>query len=286
MTAKLILLHAVSPLHAGTGQGIDVIDLPIAREKATNLPYVPGSTVKGILRDNEPDATKQERIFGKLNPINPDDFYAGSIQFADARLLLMPIRSLFGTFAWVTSPYILSRLARDLKDAGLAGPAETAAIISAADHCLAAPAAAVRSAAGKVYLEDLELTADALDVSDKGWAAWLAGKVFPGDKDWQQQLTRRLCIVHDDTFTFLLETATEITARIRIDDKQKTVARGGLWYEEALPAETVLAGLAVTSEVKATAAEVESLLTGLGGRVLQVGGKATVGRGVCRFQVN
>jgi CRISPR/Cas system CMR subunit Cmr4 (Cas7 group RAMP superfamily) len=35
-------------------------------------------------------------------------------QFADARLLLLPVRSLAGTFAWVTSPYVLRRFARDV----------------------------------------------------------------------------------------------------------------------------------------------------------------------------
>lgn len=53
----------------------------------------------------------------------------------------------------------------------------------------------------------------------------------------------RFCIVNDDVFSFLLNTATEITARIRLNDETKTVADGQLWYEEALPAESILAGL-------------------------------------------
>ncbi len=51
MQARLLFTHALSPLHAGTGQGVGVIDLPIAREKATGLPFLPGSSVKGTLRD-------------------------------------------------------------------------------------------------------------------------------------------------------------------------------------------------------------------------------------------
>ena len=47
----LLFLRALSPLHAGTGQGIGAIDLPIAREKATGIPYLPGSSLKGVLRD-------------------------------------------------------------------------------------------------------------------------------------------------------------------------------------------------------------------------------------------
>lgn len=51
-TTRLYFIHVLSPLHAGTGQGTGVIDLPIAREKATGIPYLPGSSVKGTLRDS------------------------------------------------------------------------------------------------------------------------------------------------------------------------------------------------------------------------------------------
>ena len=51
MKSRLVFVHAISPLHAGTGQGVGVIDLPVAREKATGLPYFPGSSLKGVLRD-------------------------------------------------------------------------------------------------------------------------------------------------------------------------------------------------------------------------------------------
>ena len=40
MNARLLFVHALSPLHAGTGQGIGAIDLPIAREKATTFAMV------------------------------------------------------------------------------------------------------------------------------------------------------------------------------------------------------------------------------------------------------
>ena len=65
MDAKLLFTHAFSPLYAGTGQGVGVIDLPIAREKATNLPYLPGSSLKGVLRD-ACDPAYQVKIFGPV----------------------------------------------------------------------------------------------------------------------------------------------------------------------------------------------------------------------------
>ena len=63
MAVKLMWVHALSALHAGTGQGVGTIDLPIARERATNLPVVPGSSIKGCLRDTFPDITERDTVF-------------------------------------------------------------------------------------------------------------------------------------------------------------------------------------------------------------------------------
>ena len=43
-------IHAVTPLHVGAGRGLGYIDMPIAREKATNWPYIPGSSIKGVMK--------------------------------------------------------------------------------------------------------------------------------------------------------------------------------------------------------------------------------------------
>jgi CRISPR-associated protein Cmr4 len=56
MNTRLLCLHARSPIHCGTGQAIGGIDLPIAREKPTNVPLVPGSSLKGVLRALASDA--------------------------------------------------------------------------------------------------------------------------------------------------------------------------------------------------------------------------------------
>jgi len=50
MQPILYHLHALSPLHCGIGQAAGVVDLPIARSRATKLPIVPGSSLRGVLR--------------------------------------------------------------------------------------------------------------------------------------------------------------------------------------------------------------------------------------------
>jgi len=296
MKTYLTFVHALSPLHAGTGQGVGVIDLPIAREKATDLPYLPGSSVKGTLRDGFDDAKEQRAIFGSSEELNGEIPHAGSIQFSDQRLLLVPIRSMAGTFAWVTSPYLLSRFARDVQDCG------TEKTPSIPDHpeigrCFVAePNARGRSAliceigsAKKVILEDLDLDFEEHDAI-RAWAKLIGEQVFPGDSMWQTMLALRLCVVHDDVLRFLLETATEVTARIRLLPDTKTVDEGGLWYEEALPTETILSGLlALTPTRQAmqgrTAQGLLDAVVGKTGNIMQFGGKATVGRGLCRVRI-
>lgn len=294
MQAKLTFVHALSPLHAGTGQGVGVIDLPIAREKATGIPYLPGSSLKGTLRDLCTDAKKLD-VFGP-ETANASD-YAGSAQFSDQRLLLMPIRSVFGTFAWVTSPFLLQRFQREAAETTLtAQPPAQPPQPSNEQACVAEAGSAIKSGEGvgaKVILEDLDLAA-LPSASVTQWAGWLGQQIFPGaaGEEWRKLLGARLCVVPDDVMNFLLDTATEVTARIKLVEEKKTVQKGGLWYEEALPAETILSGLLVATEIKQNgqpripAADIFSVVRGTiiqnnRLRPVQLGGKATTGKGLC-----
>lgn len=278
---RSFLLHAVTPLHAGTGQAQDLIDLPIARTKGMNLPYVPGSSIKGVLRDAEyPGNLNKTRVFGPT-PAEAQDpalAAAGKLIVGDARLLALPVRSFRGTFAWVTSPLLLQLAERDL---GL-----KFAIPSVVPKA-GAPTALVSSGnvnthgndtAKKIYLEDIDIHASE-HASVAPWANWLAGKLYPTATS---TLTSRFVVVDDETMTFLWETATQVDARISIDRDTGTVKKGALWLEESLPAESVLVGVLSTQLLKADEARttLDTLMTL---KDLQLGGKSTVGRGRCRL---
>jgi CRISPR-associated protein Cmr4 len=292
---RLLLMHCLSPLHAGTGQGVGLIDLPIAREKSTNLPCLPGSSLKGALRARCEDEALRKMVFG------PDtsraDEHSGSAHFSDMTLLFLPVRSVYGTFAWATSPYVLRRLARDLGDLGLQGaPARVPGLDTTADALVAGEGSRLLSSAeSMVILEDLDLKArPSKEVGE--WAAWLGLRLFPEtlpqSAEWRAALNSQMVLLHDDTFSYLLETATDVTARIRIDEKTRTVADGALWYEESLPVESVLWGVLVASAVaqgrngdKSSPATVLQSLERLTDGLVQLGGNATVGRGMARLQM-
>ncbi len=288
MHAKILFVHALSPLHAGTGQGVDVIDLPIAREKATGIPYIPGSTIKGVLRDACQD-DKKVAIFGP-ETANASD-HAGSAQFSDARLLLLPVRSLAGTFAWVTSPLLLRRFLRDAQNsqdvhppASVPEPANGTTCFVANQDCALL---LQQQNAQRVVLEDL-LLAPTPHATIATWGSWLGNHLFPTETYWKETLKSRLCIVHDDVLGFLLQTATEVTARIQLEPDKKTVKRGALWYEEALPAETILSGLVVAAPTQQSGLDAKAVFEAIGQlttATLQIGGNATVGRGLCQLQL-
>ena len=280
--ARLLFVHALSPLHAGTGQGVGVIDLPVARERATGLPYLPGSSLKGVLRDACGDRDIREKVFGP--DTNRANDHAGSVQFSDQRLLLLPVRCVRGTFAWVTSPYILRRFVRDARSAGIEDVPSQVPTPARDDECMVSDGECKIAVGEQVILEDLDLRAEAhSDVTQ--WGQWLGERVFPNETAWQSMLTTRLCVVSDEVMDFLITTATEVVARIKLLEDAKTVKKGGLWYEEALPIETVLCGLVVATPIKATPDEVFTTIENLTAKPLQLGGKATVGRGLCRLRL-
>lgn len=293
MQAKLYFVHALTPLHAGTGQGVGVIDLPIAREKATGIPYLPGSSVKGVLRDASQSTDKSTGKTQTLAVFGPEtenaSEYAGALQVADARLLALPVRSLLGTFAWVTSPLLLRRFQRDGQFAAgaVALPTTVPAPASVWECLVHSDACALIEKQGEqrmVYLEDLDLQAKG-DAGAKAWAEAIAASVLGKDTEWGKLFQERFCVVHDDVLGFLLETATEVVARIKIQDDTKTVERGGLWYEEALPAESILVGIFAAQGVQKSGAKPDAAFTHLATLLkqpLQFGGNATVGRGICR----
>jgi CRISPR-associated protein Cmr4 len=285
MNTRLLLIHALSPVHCGTGQAVGGIDLPIAREKPTNIPLVPGSSIKGVLRAmRATDETLHRQVFGPDTDKASDN--AGSVQLSDANLAFLPVRSLRGTFAWVTSPYILRRLLRDALECGI----ELGKRPPDAEEKEALVTGDKLDASGKVVFEDLDFTARK-DGTLKALATAVADRIF--DEADRAFFVERACLVHDDVMALLLQTCTEITTRIKLDPGRKTVDESGaLWSEEALPIESVLAGLVLATPVKqkdGTMPDANAMLGYLTGLAetgaVQLGGKATVGRGLCRLRL-
>jgi len=286
MENRIYHLHALSSLHVGNGEAGGVIDMPVAREKSSKLPMIPGSGIKGVLRyelAEGNDLTKENwsTLFGPES--DSENIYAGALSVGDARLLLLPIRSYKGTFAWATCPMILRRYVRDLVHAG-ANVSLQIPDIQSVQHAHATTVSKL-SHDDKIFLEDLDLDLSSEKVDE--WADLIAASLFAPEDDWKQLFKSRFIVLHDDVFCFLSETATEIRARIKIKEDTRSVEKGGLWYEENLPAETIMWGVIASDRArdssKTTAKDLIKMIPK--SLRLQIGGNASVGNGQTQWYI-
>jgi CRISPR-associated protein Cmr4 len=291
-------LHTLSPTHVGTGRGVGYIDLPIHRDKVTNWPLIPGSAFKGVWADycdaseKKRQTDEQRRLAFGLASDSDNRSNAGALVPTDARLVCLPVRSFQGTFAWCTSPMALRMLRRDLVLAGIKDLPDAPVVLP--DEVIHYPnkAGTVLKEGERIYLEDLDFQAKPCGTAEE-WAQVIANGAFADEEDdaWRAEFVKRFAVLPDAVFDFLTETATEVIARVKIDDDTKTVASRMLWNEEALPAETILCGLIFCDRLYAEdnrGVTPESLLQEYATKTLslQIGGKATVGRGRVRCVFN
>jgi CRISPR-associated protein Cmr4 len=257
MQSKLIFWQALTPVHPGTGQdSSSPIDLPVAREAATGFPVIPASSLKGVLRDGREDEESQ-RIFGSTEQM-------GELTLTDARLLLLPVRSYAGTFALLTCPLVLQRLERDAAALGKALNLPKAHVTG--EQALAGSAIQHE---GKVILEDLDLSVSG---SSDELAKALSRAVFGQEEAY---LVERFALVSNDVFSYFCHNGLELIARVRLKSESKTVESGALWYEEAIPAEAIFSSFALAKQAQHFSVLSQS-------PYLQIGGQASVGRGLLR----
>jgi CRISPR-associated protein Cmr4 len=280
--SNILFLYTETSLHAGTGSTVSVVDLPIQRERTTNLPIVAGSGLKGALRAQfTGDATTADVLFGPEKVTRDDQAYAGAVAIGDARIVLFPVRSLMGVFAFTTSHLVLSRLLRDLgspRDLNLSKvPVSGEALVTSNSDL---------KAGAKVVLEEFSFTAVANADLDN-IAKWLGDHALPGGSEyqyWRSKLMTSLIVLPDNDFRDFCQTSTEIATRVRLERGSKTVAQGALWTEESLPADCLLYAPVVINNARdgksgMTAETVaQALGNGIPGRI-QLGGDETTGSG-------
>lgn len=296
---RLYLLHALTPLHVGTGDAVGAIDLPTLRERHTGFPLLPGSSVKGVLREAAelaPAVAEESVRFAFGPPRENAGDHRGGLVLTDAHLLALPVRSLCGTFGWVTCGEVLRRLRRDLEVAGIDAPDPVPAVGERAAGLLPTDDGQKSSALlvpvrQQVFLEELLLTVEKRPEVTK-LAEWMAERLWPGDEQAHTLLRQRLLVVHDDVFAFFTRVGLEVRSRVKIDPETGTAAESGPWAEEHIPAEALLWGLAmgrttlVEGEKKRPGDSLGVLAEVAGaGPVLRFGGHATIGLGRARVRL-
>ncbi len=309
--SQLVFYYAVSPVHMGAGSAIGAIDSPIQREVHTQHPMFAGSGLKGALRHHfnrawpraEGDDRKANSLINRIfGPDTGASDFAGALSLSDAQLVVLPVRSLKGGFSYVTSPLALARLHRLATQAGLSP--DWSVPVVAENKAVAASGNLLHDK--QLILEAFEFIAE-VDDKLKAIANWIATHALPGSANgfFADKIKTDLVLLHDTDFAHFARHAMVVEPHVRINDESGTADDGGLFYVENMPPETLMVSLAQASIerfkkgsrrddspallsavdvlAKVFAGEGEDL-PGIAGKLLQIGGDATTGRGLVLVQ--
>lgn len=280
----MIFLRALTPIHAGTGRGGEIIDLPVQRDEF-GFPCIWASSLKGAIRSafSRP-ASKDEgciRLAFGSEPLG-DIEYSSHVSFLDARLLLVPMRSLRGVWVYATSPHLIGYLRLYLETVGnnfACNLKNIEANISSTGNIF------VNGRNALLNEEWVELK-EAPQLIDDILAPILPHRLLENVRE------RGLVVLDDDLMKNLLGRSMFIQYRVRLSRETKTVEEGP-WSEEYLPEETVLVSAIIGRNPHSKVLErarcklgstnicnwmLERMFNDLGGK-LWVGGKETLGRG-------
>ena len=242
--SAILTFYAETPIHMGAGQSVSYVDLPVQRERHTSFPCLWSSGIKGVIRDlalrvwNDKD--KVETIFG---PEDGSSDFASCISITDAEILLYPVRSLKGVFAWITSPFVLKRFKEDLKAVGIEFKHNNNEIqipdILDDKKIFISQDSELKINATEVALE--EFVFEVVKEEVKNLPEFL--KQFLPNNSLTNSLDKHIAVVSDNVFKDFVNYAVEIRTRIRIDQTTGTVKRGALFSEELIPSESVFYSL-------------------------------------------
>lgn len=319
--SQLVFYYAISPVHMGAGSAIGAIDSPIQREVHTQHPMFAGSGLKGALRHHfnrawtrdAGDSSKPNSLISRIfGPDTGASDFAGALSLSDAQLLALPVRSLKNGFAYVTSPLALARLQRLALQAGLPCDwsippvAENKALVASSVLLGQRPGAAANAVADQLVLEAFEFAAT-VETALQEIAKWIADHAMPSGANafFSNKFKTDLVLLNDTDFSHFARHAMVVEPHVRINDESGTADDGGLFYVENLPPETLMVGLAQASIERfkkgSRANDAVALLNapeilaqvfagqgdslpGIGGKLLQIGGDASTGRGLVQVQ--
>ncbi len=313
--SKPVFLYCETSLHAGSGSSLGVVDLPIQRERHTGFPKIESSSLKGAFREafeekltGDDDKKKIHIVFGyddsekkeKVKKFFKDrqgDFMA-CLGNTDARLLLFPVKSMQGVFAWITCPAVVERFIRDIRLCDIKPGFESPEPGTCAKNTKLIVQNNNLNHANNIILEEYTFPIEKNDNTTK-MASLLADNIFPKNstdfKFWQDKLKQDIIVLNNDDYKDFVNLSTEVVTRTKIDNETGVVVEGQLFTEEYLPSESILYTLVMTNAVmgpivddfeeaapEKQANKIMEYFTKNLPDVIQVSGNATIGKGIVR----
>jgi CRISPR-associated protein Cmr4 len=237
------LVKSVTPIHPGAGESvIEASDLPI-QKNGLKIPLIYGPSLKGGLRSRLKSDNKElvKLLFGSEPGKTPLE--AGSVAVLDALPLLIPVRSLFGGWAYVTSPWLLFTFSNRLDMVGDDTRKASRIAIALALNSLrlrSCEAIAPDALTEKVDGEDVVVLLDEYVFKKREpnrlfhvFVEMLSG--FIGE-----DLGNKLVIVSDELISLFLSRGLRIQQRVKLTIEKTVDPRTGPWGEEQIPPDTIM----------------------------------------------
>ncbi len=287
LVRRTLVVYALEPLHVGAAHGRGDVDLPVARDVATDDPILTFSGVRGMLRDALTNDHERVVLLGDMPPRRSADRPGrGALGTTDAWPLLFPIRSSRGGFAWVTCSRFLRLFARAVDEEAPVSDGHGARVGPGSLLTCRAPGGGdLVMIAGRRYPT----------TRDGGTLEWLAGKLsslVPSSAS----LARRVAIVPDRVCADLLREEMERRHRVRIEAATGAVAWGALFSLEVVPRDAIFFASLLASSPRVLGSATGGLEDAgdvivraksrlEGAPRLTIGGEITVGMGRCLARV-
>lgn len=265
MKSKIMFFYTETPLHIGCGNDVGAVDSPVQRDSHTGFPIIPGSAVKGVLRDLQDDSSRNE-VFGSAS--GEELSKSGDIAFCEGKLLAFPLRSMKNSFVWATCPYILGRFAERIGCEVPRFPAlsDESKIYADSSVCVDGKHAVIEEYTFEVVPDTgiLERVAE------------IFSKVECGGRVWRGSFGKRIAVFSDTMMSYFAKTACSVDQHVCIDDSTGIAKDGALFNIETVPSDSLF-----YSEMFELRAGAFDKLT-FGGGMLQIGGDASTGLGFCK----
>lgn len=256
MEKRLIYYHAQTPIHVGAETNLGIIDVPIQREKHTNFPKIEASGIKGTFRDLFEKGIKEVKensiiinlLFG---PEDNGNTHAGNLRFTDAKILLFPVKSAKGIFAWITCPLVLERFQKECNLFGITRNEKKAEVNTAINNDKNIGIEIKKKdnkSKKRIILEEYSLEVKDREIYENILDIICSEISKEADNYIKEKLSKDIFVVSDEEFQHFVEMSTEINTRIRIG-KKGVVEEGALFTEEDLPVETIMYGFVLVDQV-------------------------------------
>ncbi len=262
MAGIMVMLKCITNMHVGNGDvNYNIIDNEVEKDPITGYPCINASGVKGALREYiEKDCNNvglSNRIFGKPG----EDNTQGTIKVLGAEMLSMPMRASRGSDE--SRPYFMcttktaverfNSLFEQLVENKNINPLKKSGVVVG------------------------DSTDEAEGISLKG-----ADKYSYEDKTDEEKTNEnkvKNCITiycpKDDKGDIFNKSSLPVMARNCLDEDRKN-----LWYEEVVPHESIFYFPVLGGED-----DIRELSACINGKIVQFGGNASIGYGLCKVSI-